>query len=96
MTLRTAKSDQHFSKLRYDERMKEFLETQQQLREARAFDVSAILAEYPDAKKFWIDQFGADRQAVQTSQFIEVSLAAPLYPSTDAVCKGSLRLEAQA
>jgi len=58
----------------YDERMKEFLETQQQLREARAFDVSAILAEYPDAKKFWIDQFGADRQAVPTSQFIEVLL----------------------
>ncbi|GAB5372771.1 hypothetical protein AAMO2058_001693400 [Amorphochlora amoebiformis] len=58
----------------YQGRIKEFKETQEQLRQARAFDVSTILKEYPDAKGFWIDQFGADKQSVPTTQFIEVLL----------------------
>jgi len=58
----------------YGQRMKEFEETQNQLRESRAFDVSKILKDYPDAKKFWINQFGFDTQVVPTTQFIEVLL----------------------
>ncbi len=58
----------------YEERLKEIQETRQRVREANTFDVGPILRGFPDAKKFWIDQFGADKRKVPTTRFIEVLL----------------------